>query len=71
MFKGLPERLKKEVERIAQTNYTVKVTRPEDSKIVAWRGASAFAETMTEKSDWVNADEFKEEGEEIIRKKCT
>ena len=71
MFKGLPERLQKEVTRIAKTHYPIKVTRPDECKFVAWRGASAFAETMTEKSDWVNQDEFYEEGEEIISKKCT
>ena len=70
MFNGLPERLKKEMKKLAQESMKEEVdviSRPERKNGV-WIGGSILSSIPT--LEWITKMEYEESGATIIHKKC-
>ena len=69
-FKGLSDRLEKEITQLAPPAITVKVTAPDERKYAAWIGGSMFAALDSFVEQCVTQDEYDESGPIIIERKC-
>jgi actin-related protein len=70
MFKGLPERIEKEVVALAQPSMKVKVIATPGRKYFVWLGGSIFASLDAFPEICVKMEEYREEGVQIIHRKC-
>ena len=71
MYAGLPDRLKTEIESLAQPGSDIRIVAPADRKFSVWKGASTLASLSTFESAWITKDEFEEHGAGIVQRKCT
>lgn len=74
-FNGFPERLKKEVERIAPKTFSasrvnVIAPTPTDQQFFVWLGGSMFASHSSFKNQWISKEEYDEVGPDIVDRKC-
>ena len=69
MFKGLPERLEKEMKQLAP-NVTTKVIAPPERKYSVWIGGSILSSLTTFQNQWVTKSEYDEAGATIVHQKC-
>ena len=70
MYKGMPERLEKEVTALAPPKVRVKVTAPEERKFSVWIGGAILTELSTFANMWITKEDYEEHGESIVHKKC-
>jgi actin, other eukaryote len=70
MFKGLAERLKKEVSALAPSSTKVSVTAPPERKYSVWIGGSILASLSTFQQLWITKEEYNEYGPTIVHRKC-
>ena len=71
MFKGLPERLSKEVSNlVSSTSVKPKVVAPPERKYSVWIGGSILSSLTTFQSMWITKAEYDESGVGIIHQKC-
>ena len=70
MFKGLPERIKKEIERVDPMYHIVRVIQHSDANYAAWNGGSILASLATFPQMCITKEEFEEEGAQIVHRKC-
>jgi len=70
MFKGLPERLKKEVAAIAPPGTTVNVVANPNRKDAAFLGAAKLAADPAIKAKFVTKAEYKEKGAAVVHAKA-
>lgn len=70
MFKGLPERLEKELQALLPAGKKAKVNAAEDRKYAVFVGGSILAALPTFESMWITAAEFGEHGPGIANRKC-
>ena len=68
MFKGLPERLGKELKKF--TTIGVKVIAPAERKYSVWIGGSILSSLSTFQNQWVTKAEYDESGAGIVHQKC-
>jgi len=71
MFKGIPERLEKEMKALAPQGMDIKVIAPPERKYSVWIGGSILASLSTFEEMWVTKDEYDESGPTIVHRKCT
>jgi actin, other eukaryote len=69
MYKGLPERLEKELKTLV-TNAEIKVVAPPERKYSVWIGGSILSSLTTFQNQWVNKSEYDESGPGIVHSKC-
>jgi actin len=69
MFRGLPERLQKEIQNLAPSSVTPKVIAQPERKHAAWIGGSILSSLDTFHSSWVRKAEY-EEDPNIVHFKC-
>mmetsp|Transcript_36985 Transcript_36985/g.59870 ORF Transcript_36985/g.59870 Transcript_36985/m.59870 type:complete len:377 (+) Transcript_36985:183-1313(+) len=69
MFKGLPERLHKEMVAMAPANVKVKVAAPVERKYSVWIGGSILASLASFSQMWLNKAEYDECGPAIVHRK--
>jgi len=69
MYKGLPERLEKELKTLV-TNATIKVVAPPERKYSVWIGGSILSSLTTFQNQWVNKSEYDEAGPGIVHSRC-
>ncbi|CAH8592948.1 unnamed protein product [Heterobilharzia americana] len=70
MFRGFPERLRKELHRLAPKGVTVKVMASPERKYSVWIGGAVLASLSTFNDMWVTREEYEEFGSEIVHQKC-
>lgn len=72
MFRGLPERLEKEVKILAPESMkpNVKVIATPERKYAVWIGGSILSSISTFETMWITKEEYDEEGASIVHRKC-
>jgi actin len=70
MYKGLPERLAKEVGNLAPSSVKPKVVAPPERKYSVWIGGSILSSLTTSQSMWTQKREYDEAGPGIVHNKC-
>ena len=70
MFKGITERLYKEVVALAPSRMKVKVSAPAERRFSAWTGGSILASLSSFQSMRITKDEYNENGPVIVHRKC-
>ena len=72
LYKGLPERLQKEIDALVPTGGSVKpkIIAPAERKYSVWIGGSILSSLQTFESQWITKEEFEESGPEIVHLKC-
>ena len=70
MFKGLPERLSKEIGNLAPSSVKPKVVAPPERKYSVWIGGSILSSLTTFQTMWINKREYDEAGPTIVHNKC-
>lgn len=72
LFAGLPERLTKEVQRLAPQNISskVKVIAVPERKYCVWIGGSILSSISTFSCMWITKEEYQEAGPSVVHRKC-
>lgn len=72
LFAGLPERLTKEVQKLAPqaTKSLVKVIAVPERKYCSWIGGSILSSISTFSSMWITKEEYQDAGPSIVHQKC-
>ena len=72
MFKGLKERLEKEIKDLVPQSMKeeIKVIASDERKFLAWIGGSILSSLSTFESFWIPKEEYEEEGARIVDKYC-
>jgi actin beta/gamma 1 len=72
MLAGLPERLLKEVQKLAPPNMSqkVKVITPKERKYCVFIGGSVLSSIPSFQQMWITKEEFDESGPSIVHRKC-
>lgn len=70
MFPGLPERLLKELKRLAPADTKINVLAPADRSTSVWRGGSRLAASPEFRQMCITKGEYGEVGPSISLTKC-
>lgn len=70
MFKGIAERMEKDVAKLAPDQVKVKIIAPKERKYSVWIGGSILASLTTFQSMWITKAEYEEHGPSIVHRKC-
>lgn len=70
MFEGIQERLNKEISAKAPSNTQVRLIAPVERKYSVWIGGSLLATLATFQTSWITDEEYKEEGVNVVHRKC-
>jgi actin len=70
MFNGLPERIEKEIVRLAPPTIKVKVVAPPERKYAVWIGGSILASLATFPQMVITHEEYNDAGPGIVHRKC-
>lgn len=71
MFKGMKERMQKEVQALAPSNFVPAVDSPADRKHSAWLGGAILSSMSRFDSMFIKKAEYDEEGSaRIVHRKC-
>lgn len=70
MYKGLPQRLEKELGNLAPSSVKPKVVAPPERKYSVWIGGSILSSLTTFQNQWVLKREYDEAGPTIVHNKC-
>eukprot|EP01084_Bolivina_argentea_P206634 352727_1 len=70
MFKGMSERLYKEIKLIAPDSMKVNVIAPTERKYSIWIGGSILSSLRTFEEMWIRKEEYDEQGPSIVHRKC-
>lgn len=72
MFSGLPERLTKEIQKLAPsaTSSKVKVIAMPERKYSVWIGGSILSSLSNFQVMWITKSEYDESGPQIVHRKC-
>jgi len=71
MFKGIDQRLEKEIKKLAPNGNEIKIIAPPERKYSVWIGGSILASLSTFEEMWVTKGEYDESGPTIVHRKCT
>lgn len=71
MFKGIPERLQKEIKLLAPASMNIKIIAPPERKYSVWIGGSILSSLSTFEEMWISKQEYDEAGPSIVHRKCT
>ena len=73
LFKGLPERFTKELQKIfpGKMKDEIKVIANPERNFYSWIGGSILSAISTFESKWITKTEYEEKGESIVLKKCS
>ncbi len=70
MFKGIDDRMSKELTNLAPASMKVKVVAPPERKYSVWIGGSILASLSTFQNMWISNEEYDESGAAIVHRKC-
>tara|TARA_B110000503_G_C7045627_1_gene370111 strand:- start:238 stop:537 length:300 start_codon:yes stop_codon:yes gene_type:complete len=71
LYKGLPERMEKEIDALCPQPNMVKILAPADRYYSVWCGGSTLCSLATFEASWITKEEYEESGVEIVHRKCT
>eukprot|EP00930_Biecheleria_cincta_P084148 TRINITY_DN73641_c0_g1_i1.p1 TRINITY_DN73641_c0_g1~~TRINITY_DN73641_c0_g1_i1.p1 ORF type:complete len:484 (-),score=87.80 TRINITY_DN73641_c0_g1_i1:789-2240(-) len=69
-FKGMEERLAKELRALVPLGCGIKVIAPPEQKYAVWKGGSILASLSTFQGMWVMKADYDESGPQIVHRKC-
>merc|ERR1712038_1948605 len=70
MYRGLKERMSKEMTALAPASAKVKIVAPEERKYSVWIGGSILSSLSSFSDMWITKEEFDESGPKIVHRKC-
>jgi actin len=70
MFNGLPERIEKEIVRLAPATMKIRVVAPPERKYATWIGGSMLASLATFPQMVITYEEYNEAGPGFVHRKC-
>ena len=70
LFKGISERITKEISNLAPSLMKIKIISPAERKYSAWIGGSILASLSTFREAWITKEEYDEIGPIIVNRKC-
>jgi len=70
LYKGLPDRLQKELDAVCPQANMVKIIAAPDRYYSVWTGGSTLCSLSTFESQWITKEEYEENGAEIVHRKC-
>lgn len=70
MFKGISDRVQKELESLAPPSMKIKVVAPPERQYSVWIGGSILSSLSTFQQMWVSKSEYDELGPSIVHRKC-
>lgn len=70
LFKGIEERLSKELKILAPNSVKVKLAAPPERKYLVWIGGSILSSLSSFQSMWISKQEYEETGSSIVHRKC-
>jgi len=70
MYKGLKERLHKELTTLAPAGSKIKIVAPEERKYSVWIGGSILSSLSTFEQMWVTREAYEESGSQIVHRMC-
>jgi actin beta/gamma 1 len=70
MFRGIGERMAKELTALAPSTLKIKVIAPPERKYSVWIGGSILSSLSTFQQMWISKGEYDESGPTIIHRKC-
>ncbi len=71
MFKGIDDRVSKELKQLAPESMTIKIIAPPERTYSVWLGGSILSSLSTFEEMWITTDEYDESGPGIVHRKCT
>ena len=71
MFRGLPERLSKEIRNLLPSSVIPRVVAAPERQYWAWTGGSILSSLPTFKPMWITRPEYNEAGINIVHNKCS
>jgi actin-related protein len=69
-FKGIADRMQKEITALAPSNMKIKIIAPQNRIYSVWIGGSLLASLSTFQQMWVSKQEYDESGPSIVHRKC-
>ena len=69
-FKGIADRMQKEITALAQSTMKIKIIAPPERKYSVWIGGSILASLSTFQQMWISKQEYDESGPSIVHRKC-
>jgi len=70
MFKGLDDRLHKEMTALCPASIKVKIVAPPERKYSVWIGGSILSSLSTFQDMWITKGDYDESGPSIVHRKC-
>ena len=70
MYKGIAERMTKELNAITPAGMSIRVIAPPERKYSVWIGGSILASLSTFQQMWIAMAEYTESGPSIVHRKC-
>jgi len=70
MYRGLKERMNKEITALAPASAKVKIVAPEERKYSVWIGGSILSSLSSFSDMWITKEEYEESGPRIVHRKC-
>ena len=70
LYKGLSDRMAREITTLAPSNTNVKVIAPSERKYSVWIGGSILCLLSTFEAMWVRKSEYFESGASLVFRKC-
>nr|QGN00866.1 ActL2 [Drosophila obscura] len=70
MLKGLPERMLKEMTRLAPSTMDINIAAPSDRKISVWLGGSILSSLTSFQHMWITKQDYDEMGASIVHRSC-
>lgn len=69
LFKGFGERLVKEMKQVAAKDTKIKIYAPQERKYSTWIGGSILATLGSFKQMWITAEQYDEEGANVLHRR--
>eukprot|EP01105_Mastigella_eilhardi_P027374 TRINITY_DN840_c0_g1_i2.p3 TRINITY_DN840_c0_g1~~TRINITY_DN840_c0_g1_i2.p3 ORF type:complete len:161 (+),score=43.24 TRINITY_DN840_c0_g1_i2:666-1148(+) len=67
---GVPERMQREIEKLAPSAMKTKVIAPPERLYSTWIGGSILASLSTFQQMWISKEEYDESGPSVCHRKC-
>jgi len=70
MYRGIQERMEKEITSLAPPTMKIKIVAPPERKYSVWIGGSILSSLSTFDNMWITKEEYDESGPGIVHRKC-
>jgi actin-related protein len=70
MFRGISDRMQKELMKLAPNSMKIKVIAPPERKVSVWIGGSILASLTALRQMWISKEKYDESGPSVVHRKC-